>query len=42
MYLSNCTRPDISFVVCKPSHYIINLSLEHWNAIERIFKYLKV
>ncbi len=41
MYLSNCTRPDISYAVCKLSRYTCNPSLEHWSAIERIFRYLK-
>ena len=41
MYLSNCTRPNISYAVCKLSRYTINPSLEHWHAIERIFRYLK-
>ena len=39
--LFNCTIPNISYVVCKLSRYTINPSLEHWYAIERIFRYLK-
>lgn len=41
LYLANKTRPDISHVVRRPSRYTHNLSEVHWNALEKIFKYLK-
>ena len=41
MYLSNFTRPDISYAVVKLSRYTSNRNLEHWNALEGVFKYLK-
>ena len=41
MYLSNFTRPDISYAVGKLSRYTSNPNLEHWNALEGVFKCLK-
>lgn len=31
IYLSTCTRPDISFVVSKLSQHFAEPTLEHWN-----------
>nr|GEX06130.1 hypothetical protein [Tanacetum cinerariifolium] len=41
MYSMTCTRPDIAFAVDKLSRYISNLSTQHWQAIQRVLKYLK-
>ncbi|GKC82020.1 zinc finger, CCHC-type containing protein, partial [Tanacetum coccineum] len=41
MYAMTCTRPDIAFVVGKLSRYTSNLSTQHWQAIQRVLKYLK-
>ncbi|GJU11719.1 hypothetical protein Tco_1134115 [Tanacetum coccineum] len=41
MYAMTCTRPDIAFVVGKLSRYTSNHSTQHWQAIQRVLKYLK-
>ena len=41
IYLSNRTRPDIAFTIFRLSRYISNPSTIHWNALERVFRYLK-
>ena len=41
MYATQCTRPDITFVVSKPSRFTSNPSVDHWKAIGRVFGYLK-
>ncbi|GJV76161.1 zinc finger, CCHC-type containing protein [Tanacetum coccineum] len=41
MYAMTCTRPDIAFVVGKLSRYTSNLGTQHWQAIQRVLKYLK-
>ena len=41
IYLSTCTRPDISFVVSKLSQHFAEPTLEHWNTIKHVFRYLK-
>lgn len=41
MYLMNCTRPDIAYVVSRLSKYTHNPSNEHWLALYRLLKYLK-
>lgn len=41
IYLSTCTRPDISFVVSKLSQHFSEPTLEHWNTVKHVFKYLK-
>ena len=41
IYLSTCTRPDISWVVNKLSQYNQNPTVEHWKAVKHIFRYLK-
>ncbi|XP_043790699.1 secreted RxLR effector protein 161-like [Apis laboriosa] len=41
MYLSVGTRPDITFAVNKVSQYLEKSNKIHWNAVKRIFKYLK-
>jgi hypothetical protein len=35
IFLTNCTRLDIAYVVGKLSRYTHNPSIEHWNAISR-------
>ncbi|GKB36487.1 hypothetical protein Tco_0881429 [Tanacetum coccineum] len=41
MYTMTCTRPDIAFVVGKLSRYTSNPGTQHWQAIQRVLKYLK-
>jgi hypothetical protein len=41
MFLTNCTRPNIAYVVGRLSRYTYNPSIEHWNAISRLLRYLK-
>ncbi|GKD63007.1 zinc finger, CCHC-type containing protein [Tanacetum coccineum] len=41
MYTMTCTRPDIEFVVGKLSRYTSNPGTQHWQAIQRVLKYLK-
>ena len=39
--MTNCTRPDIAHVVGRLSRYTHNPSIEHWDAISRLLRYLK-
>jgi hypothetical protein len=41
MFLTNCTHPDIAYVVGRLSRYTHNPSVEHWDAISRLLRYLK-
>ncbi|WVZ53384.1 hypothetical protein U9M48_004335, partial [Paspalum notatum var. saurae] len=41
MYLSCATRPDISYAVSKLSQFVSNPGNGHWEALERVFCYLK-
>ncbi|GJV71147.1 zinc finger, CCHC-type containing protein [Tanacetum coccineum] len=41
MYAMTCTRPNVSFVVGKLSRYNSNPGTLHWQAIQRVLKYLK-
>ena len=41
MYVMTSTRPDIAYAVGRLSRYTINPSTQHWQAIQRVFKYLK-
>lgn len=41
IYLATCTRPDINFVVSKLSQHFSEPTIEHWNTVKHVFKYLK-
>jgi hypothetical protein len=41
LYLSNCTRPDITFAVNKLSSYNSNPNETHWKCAMRVLRYLK-
>nr|CAH65871.1 OSIGBa0103I21.4 [Oryza sativa] len=41
MYLASATRPDISFAVSKLSRFVSNPRDDHWQALERVMRYLK-
>ena len=40
IYLASATRPDISFVVCKLSQFTSDQGDDHWQALERVMRYL--
>ena len=41
LYLSNSTRPDITYAVSNVAKYSANPAKQHWIAVKRIFRYLK-
>nr|GEU28811.1 photosystem I assembly factor PSA3, chloroplastic [Tanacetum cinerariifolium] len=41
MYAMTCTRPDIAYAVGRLSRHTSSSCKEHWDAINRVFKYLK-
>nr|CAE04807.2 OSJNBb0022P19.2 [Oryza sativa Japonica Group] len=41
MYLASATMPDISFAVSKLSRFVSNPGDDHWQALERVMRYLK-
>jgi len=41
MYASLGTRPDISFAVQTLSRFAVNPGMAHWEAVKRVFRYLK-
>nr|KAJ0195046.1 hypothetical protein LSAT_V11C700360720 [Lactuca sativa] len=41
MYAMISTRPDITYIVGRLSRYTSNPSSHHWQAVRRVFKYLK-
>ncbi|GJS56941.1 copia protein [Tanacetum coccineum] len=41
MYLTNCTRPDISFAVNLFARFSSSPIKRHWNGIKHIFRYLR-
>ncbi|GKE21200.1 hypothetical protein Tco_1432712 [Tanacetum coccineum] len=41
MYVMTCTRRDIAFVVGRLSRYTSNPITQHWQAIQKVLKYLK-
>ncbi|KAJ9556386.1 hypothetical protein OSB04_011000 [Centaurea solstitialis] len=41
MYAMTSTRPDIAYAVGRLGRYTSNPSTQHWQAIQRVFKYLK-
>ncbi|UYV83888.1 hypothetical protein LAZ67_X000522, partial [Cordylochernes scorpioides] len=40
LYLSNCTRPDISFATSKLSQFCANPGKKHWEAAKHVLRYL--
>ncbi|TYK30291.1 pentatricopeptide repeat-containing protein [Cucumis melo var. makuwa] len=40
-YVADCTRLDIAYAVGLLCRFTSRPSLEHWNAIERVMRYLK-
>ncbi|GJU14268.1 retrovirus-related pol polyprotein from transposon TNT 1-94 [Tanacetum coccineum] len=41
MFVMICTRPDIAHAVGVVSRYMVEPSSEHWEAMKRIFRYIK-
>lgn len=41
IHLANCTRPDIAFAVNDASRFNSRHASEHWQAVKRIFRYLR-
>ena len=41
MYLTNCTRPDLTYSVSKLSRYTTNAGVDHWKVIVRVLRYLQ-
>ena len=41
IYLTSCTRPDLSFVVSKLSQYFSEPTEEQWTTVKHVMKYLK-
>ncbi|KAK1431018.1 hypothetical protein QVD17_14208 [Tagetes erecta] len=41
MYLTNCTRPDISFAVNLLARFSSAPTKRHWNGIKHVFRYLR-
>lgn len=41
MYAMTYARPDIAYVVRRLSRHTSNPGKEQWNAVNRVFKYLK-
>ena len=41
MYIMNCTRPDVAYVIGKLRRYTSSLSREHWVALIRVLRYLQ-
>ena len=41
MYLQRGSRPDIIFVVCRLAQYCTDPKIRHWNALVKVYRYLK-
>ncbi|KAG3088906.1 hypothetical protein PI124_g16849 [Phytophthora idaei] len=41
MYITTCTRPDISYVVTQLSRFLENPGLQHWKGAVRVLRYIK-
>lgn len=41
LYAANCTRPDIAVAISSASRFLQNPGRVHWEAVKRIFRYLK-
>jgi hypothetical protein len=41
MWLANFTRPDLACAVRELSRFLLNPGLKHWEAVERVFGYLR-
>ncbi len=41
MYAMLCTQPNLAYPISVLSQHMANLSMEHWMAVKRIFRYLQ-
>ncbi len=41
IYLATCTRPDLRFVVSELSQYFTRPTVEQWNTVKHVLRYLK-
>jgi len=41
MYEMVCTRPDLAHAVSQVSKYMSKIGRQHWEAVKRIFRYLR-
>lgn len=41
LYISTCTRPDVSYTVCHLSRFLENPGVKHWKSAIRVLKYLR-
>ena len=41
MYLMICTRPDLGFAIGRLSQYCEEPLSCHWNAVKRVYRYVK-
>ena len=41
IYLTTCTRPDLSFMVRRFSQYFAEPTEEHWVTVKHVLRYLK-
>ncbi|SRR5258708_24240487 len=41
MYLTNCTRPDISYAICQLAKFMSNYGTKHYEAAKHLLQYLQ-
>lgn len=41
LYLTCCTRPELAFAISHLAQFCADPSVTHWNALKRVFRYLK-
>ncbi len=41
IYLATCTRPDLRFLVSELSQYFTRPTVEQWNTVKHVLRYLK-
>lgn len=41
IYLTTCTRPDLSWIVSNLSQYLSEPNEQHWSTVKHVMRYLK-
>ena len=41
MYIMNCTSPNITYLISKLIRFVSNSSMDHWDEIKMVLKYLR-